>query len=160
EIRQGSPIAEKQVVTLDLPHTALIPEQYIADTELRLATYRRVADVTSMRELEEMRAELIDRFGPIPEEVEHLFALIQVRLRCEALGIESVVEREREIVLRPVDTRSIDRGRLERELGSAIRFTPNLVRIRVVDLRRPWQQALDMVLDTIEAAIARQNRSA
>jgi hypothetical protein len=71
------------------------------------------------------------------------------------LGIESVVEREREIVLRPVDTRAIDRGRLERELGSAIRFTPNLVRIRVVDLRRPWEQALDMALDTIEAGIAR-----
>jgi transcription-repair coupling factor (superfamily II helicase) len=83
-----------------------------------------------------------------------------VRLRCEFLGIESVVEREREIVLRPVDTRSIDRGRLERELGSAIRFTPNLVRIRVVDLRRPWQQALEMVLDTIEAGMLRAKRSA
>ena len=160
EIKRGAPIEEKQIVTLDLPLTALIPEQYVTDAELRLATYRRVAEVTSMSELEEMRDELIDRFGPIPDEVEHLFALIQVRLRCEALGIESVVEREREIVLRPVDTRSIDRGRLERELGSAIRFTPNLVRIRVVDLRRPWQQALEMVLDTIEAGMLRAKRSA
>jgi transcription-repair coupling factor (superfamily II helicase) len=160
EIKRGAPIEEKQIVTLDLPLTALIPEQYVTDAELRLATYRRVAEVTSMSELEEMRDELIDRFGPIPDEVEHLFALIQVRLRCEFLGIESVVEREREIVLRPVDTRSIDRGRLERELGSAIRFTPNLVRIRVVDLRRPWQQALEMVLDTIEAGMLRAKRSA
>jgi transcription-repair coupling factor (superfamily II helicase) len=155
EIKRGEPIPDKQVVTLDLPLTALIPEQYITDAELRLATYRRVADVSSLAELNGMRDELIDRFGPIPDEVEHLFALIRLRLRCELLGIESVVEREREIVLRPVDTRAIDRGRLERELGSAIRFTPNLVRIRVVDLRRPWEQALDMALDTIEAGIAR-----
>jgi transcription-repair coupling factor (superfamily II helicase) len=160
EIKQGAPIADKQIVTLDLPLTALIPEDYVSDAELRLATYRRVADVASLAELEDMRSELADRFGAVPDEVEHLFALIQVRLRCETLGIESVVEREREIVLRPVETRLLDRGRLERELGSAIRFTPNLVRIRVVDLRRPWQQALDLVLDAIESAAARGDRTA
>jgi transcription-repair coupling factor (superfamily II helicase) len=160
EIKRGEPIADQQTVTLDLPLTALIPEDYVADTELRLATYRRVAGVGSLRELNNMRDELVDRFGELPEEVEHLFALIVLRLRSEELGIESIVEREREIVLRPVDTRRIDRGRLEREFGSAVRFTANSIRIRLVDLRRPWQQALDIVLDTIDRSLPRLEKTA
>lgn len=150
EIKRGAPIEEKQTVTLDLPLTALIPEDYIIDTELRLATYRRIAAVASPRELGEMRHELIDRFGPLPEEVERLLALIALRLRCEELGIESIVERERELILRPIATRRLDRARLERELGSAIKFSTNTVRLRLVDLQRPWQQALDLLLDAIE----------
>jgi len=160
EIRRGEPMADQQSVTLDLPLTALIPEDYVADTELRLATYRRVAGVESLLELNDMRDELVDRFGPLPDEVEHLFALIVLRLRSEELGLESIVEREREIVLRPVDTRRLDRGRLERELGTAVRFTPNSIRIRLVDLRRPWQQALDMVLDTIDRSLPRLEKTA
>ena len=48
----------------DLPLTALIPADYIADTELRLATYRRVAAVATPQGLVEIRDELEDRFGP------------------------------------------------------------------------------------------------
>ncbi|CAN5590544.1 transcription-repair coupling factor [soil metagenome] len=95
EIKQGRPFEEQPVITLDLPLTALIPADYIADTELRLSTYRKVAAVTNYNELSEMRSELVDRFGEPPEEVERLLALIQLRLRCEILGIESIVERER-----------------------------------------------------------------
>src|SRR3712207_4979345 len=61
EIRDGRPATESTPVTLDLPLTALIPADYIADTELRLATYRRIAAVSSERELAGARAELEDR---------------------------------------------------------------------------------------------------
>ncbi|MGH2561235.1 MAG: transcription-repair coupling factor, partial [Thermomicrobiales bacterium] len=153
EIKQGKPIAEESAVTLDLPLTALIPSDYVEDMELRLATYRRVAAVTTVRELNDMRHELEDRFGPIPDEVEHLLALIAVRIRCVELGIESVVEREREIVIRPVDTRRMETSRLARRLGKAIRFTPNSVRLRLPELSVPWQQALGEVLEAVELAL-------
>ncbi|MDP9364954.1 MAG: transcription-repair coupling factor [Chloroflexota bacterium] len=150
EVKSGRPAQDAAPITLDLPLTALIPADYVADTELRLATYRRVAAVASPRELAEARAELEDRFGPIPEPVEHLFALISLRLRCAELGIESVVEREREIVLRPVVTSGLE-PRLRRKLGRALRLTPNSIRVRLPDLEIPWQEALDAVLDTVEA---------
>ncbi len=152
EIRQGRPMVEPGVVTLDLPITALIPATYVADVELRLATYRQIAAIESTQRLHEMRVELEDRFGPIPEEVEHLFALISVRLRCAELGIDSVVEREREIVIRPVDTRILDTRRLTREFGRAIRITPNSIRIRLPEIEAPWQSVLDAVLDVVETA--------
>ena len=116
EIRSGEPRRETGPVIMDLPLTALIPTDYIVDTELRLAMYRRIAAVEDERQLEEVRQELEDRFGPIPEEVEHLLALIALRIRAQALGIESMIEREREIVIRPVPTAGLEH-RLVSRLG-------------------------------------------
>jgi transcription-repair coupling factor (superfamily II helicase) len=154
EFKRGQPIAEPGAVTLDLPLTALIPVDYVADTELRLATYRRVAAVSNLRGLEEMRAELIDRFGPIPPEVEHLLALIALRLRCEELGIESIIERERVIVIRPVETAALDHRALTRRFGRALRLMPTSVRLRLPDLIMPWQEAVDELIHAIARAQA------
>ena len=99
-----------------------------------------------------MRAELIDRFGPIPEEVEHLFALIVMRIRCAALGIESVIEREREIVIRLVQTSTLDARNLGTLIGRALKLTPNSIRVRLPDLTIPWERALDELLDAVERA--------
>ncbi len=152
EVKQGRPMGEMTPVTLDLPLTALIPASYVADTELRLATYRRVAAVATLAEVETMRAELVDRFGPIPDEVEHLFALIVMRIRCAALGIESVIEREREIVMRPVQTSTLDARKLNSLIGRALKLTPNSIRLRLPDLTIPWERALDDLLNMVERA--------
>jgi transcription-repair coupling factor (superfamily II helicase) len=154
EVKSGRPMSEPISITLDLPLTALIPASYVADVELRLATYRRVAAVTSRAELDAMRDELEDRFGPIPEEVEHLCALIALRLRCADLGIESMVEREREIVIRPVVTSRVDVRRLNQRFANAIKATPNSIRLRLPDLEDKWMDAVDMVLDAIEVSHA------
>ena len=50
----------------------LIPETYIPDLNLRLATYRRISEISNDTEANAFAAELIDRFGPIPQEVEYL----------------------------------------------------------------------------------------
>jgi transcription-repair coupling factor (superfamily II helicase) len=159
EIKRGRPVEEPGAIQLDLPLSALIPATYITDVELRLNTYRCIAGVSTRAELEAMRAELEDRFGPIPDEVEHLLALIAVRLRCADLGIESVVEREREIIIRPVETRLLDARKLATKLGRALKITPHSVRIRLPDLQLPWMEALDTVLDAVEAAPTRARAS-
>jgi hypothetical protein len=64
--------------------------------------------------------------------------------------MDSVVEREREIVLRPVDTAHVDATRLKRTIGAALRMTPHSIRIRMPDLEVPWQQALDAVINEVE----------
>ena len=150
EVRSGKPALEQGPVTLDLPVTALIPDDYVGDTELRLNLYRQIASVESLDETEELEDELRDRFGDFPEEVEHLFALISLRIRSAALGIDSVVERDREIVIRPVQTNLVDGRRLESTLGTAIRITPNSLRLKLLELTIPWQDALDVVLTEAE----------
>jgi transcription-repair coupling factor (superfamily II helicase) len=115
-----------------------------------LNTYRRVAATQTLADVNVVQDELRDRFGDPPEEVEHLLALIRVRIRCAALGMQSVVEREREIVLRPVETRLLQDGHLQRAIGNALKFTPNSVRIRLPDLEMPWEQALGTVITAVE----------
>ena len=153
EIRSGKPFEEHGPIILDLPITALIPQDYIQDTELRLATYRRISAITSLGALDDIRDELEDRFGEIPDEVEHLLALIALRIRVEALGIESIIEREREIVIRPVNTEGMERA-LASRLGLAVKLTRHSIRIRLLDLAMPWREALEIVLQAIEKSTA------
>jgi transcription-repair coupling factor (superfamily II helicase) len=150
EVKAGRLFAEPTPITLDLPLTALFPASYIADVELRLDAYRRVATATNLKDVQSSREELEDRFGPIPEEVEHLLALIELRIRAADLGIESMVEREREIVIRPVQTSALNLRSLNQKMGTAIRTTPNSVRLRLLELEIPWQDAIDAILDAIE----------
>ncbi|MBM3516614.1 MAG: transcription-repair coupling factor [Alphaproteobacteria bacterium] len=77
------------------PHIALgmavlIPEGYVEDLTVRLGLYRRLAEIESKAEIEAMAAELIDRFGPVPESVAHLLAVVEIKLLCRAAGVERV----------------------------------------------------------------------
>lgn len=159
EARRGAPMPEQEAVTMDLPITALIPASYIQDVELRLATYRAISGIEDERGLREMRSELEDRFGELPDEVEHLLALIQLRIRSERLGIASIVERERELVIRPVETGRLNTRKLIGRFGHAIKITPNSIRLRLVELDESWSTALDAILDEIELAEERRKEA-
>ncbi len=62
--------------------SVLIPEDYVADLTVRLSLYRRLADLESDQEREAFAAELIDRFGPLPEEAKQLFAVASLKALC------------------------------------------------------------------------------
>ena len=156
EARNGAPTQEIEAVTMDLPITALIPADYIQDVELRLATYRAISGIEDQGGLKEMRAELEDRFGKRLQRLSTCWRLIQLRLRSEKLGINSIVEREREIVIRPIETGKLNARKLIGRFGHAIKITPNSIRLRLVELDEEWSEALDAVLDEVELAIDRR----
>src|SRR5205807_1690056 len=64
-------------ITIGMP--VLIPETYVADLGVRLGLYRRIAQLASRRERDAFAAELIDRFGPLPPEVENLLQIIAIK---------------------------------------------------------------------------------
>ncbi len=68
----------------------LIPEGYIADLNLRLTTYRRIADIEDDEGGNALMAELIDRFGPLPDEVRSLFEVMQIKRLCRKAHVEKV----------------------------------------------------------------------
>ncbi len=70
--------------------TVMIPEHFVADLNLRMGLYRRLAELTSREQIEGFAAELIDRFGPLPEEVEHLLKIIRIKAFCRQAGIEKI----------------------------------------------------------------------
>jgi len=75
-------------ITLGTPVT--IPEDYVEDLHLRLSLYRRLAALQSDAEIESFAAELIDRFGPLPGEVEKLMQLVAIKALCRQAHIEKV----------------------------------------------------------------------
>jgi transcription-repair coupling factor (superfamily II helicase) len=62
--------------------SVLIPEDYVADLNVRLSLYRRLADLDTDQEREAFAAELIDRFGPLPEEADQLIAVAALKALC------------------------------------------------------------------------------
>jgi transcription-repair coupling factor (superfamily II helicase) len=68
----------------------LIPEAYVPDLEARLALYRRVAALVDRQEIDAFAAELVDRFGPMPAEVENLLEIVAMKRLCRDAGVEKV----------------------------------------------------------------------
>ncbi|MEK9796403.1 MAG: TRCF domain-containing protein, partial [Alphaproteobacteria bacterium] len=68
----------------------LIPDAYVADLGVRLGLYRRVAALVDPGDIEAFAAELIDRFGSIPQEVENLLEAITLKRLCRDAGVEKL----------------------------------------------------------------------
>jgi len=68
--------------------SVMIPEGYVPDLQLRLGLYRRLSDLKSTAEIDAFGAELIDRFGSLPEEVDHLLKIVQIKSLCRQANIE------------------------------------------------------------------------
>jgi transcription-repair coupling factor (superfamily II helicase) len=72
---------------LNLGVPVLIPEDYIPDLDVRLGLYRRLSNLTAKVELEGFAAELIDRFGTLPKEVNTLLTVVRIKAECKRAGI-------------------------------------------------------------------------
>ena len=75
-------------ITLGTP--VLIPETYVGDLNVRLGLYRRIVALVDRREIEAFAAELIDRFGALPQEVDNLLEIIAIKRLCRDAGIEKL----------------------------------------------------------------------
>ena len=82
------PLEDGWTPSIQLGIPVLIPESYVADLPVRMDLYRRVAAMSDHGELDAFAAELIDRFGPIPEEVDNLLSTIALKGWCRKAGIE------------------------------------------------------------------------
>ena len=66
----------------------VIPERYIEDRDLRMSLYRRIATLSSRAEIDEMGAELVDRFGSLPIEVKFLLRIVRIKEMCRRADID------------------------------------------------------------------------
>jgi transcription-repair coupling factor (superfamily II helicase) len=73
--------------TINLGVPVLIPEDYVVDLDVRLGLYRRLSSLTTKVELEGFAAELIDRFGTLPREVNTLLLIVRIKAMCKRAGI-------------------------------------------------------------------------
>jgi len=75
-------------ISLGMP--VMIPESYVPDLQVRMQLYRRLGDIAETSEIDSFGAELIDRFGPLPDEVEALLKIVVVKAMCRTANVEKV----------------------------------------------------------------------
>jgi transcription-repair coupling factor (superfamily II helicase) len=107
---QGNWSPEPAEISLELPVEALLPETYIDDENLRLETYRSIAAVSSMDELESIGQELADRFGRPPKPVAALLGVAELRLKAAEAGVTAVSLKNRRLVIKGQSGRFADLG--------------------------------------------------
>ena len=77
-------IADQWSPHINIGASVLIPERYVTDLNVRMALYRRLPRIETREDIDRFAAELIDRFGPLPEEVQHLFDIVAIKQLCRA----------------------------------------------------------------------------
>jgi len=75
-------------ITVDAP--ILIPDDYVPDLDLRMGLYRRLNDLEQAQEVEAFAAEMIDRFGPLPDATENLVSVIQIKLNAKKACVSKI----------------------------------------------------------------------
>ncbi|RIK85978.1 MAG: transcription-repair coupling factor [Hyphomicrobiales bacterium] len=115
----------------------MIPESYVPDLQLRLGLYRRLAELQSPQEIDGFGAELIDRFGPLPQEVEHLLKVVFIKALCRKANVEKLDAGPKGVVVQFRNREFPDPAGLVRyiaEQGSLARIRPD----QGIVLMRDW----------------------
>ena len=139
-------------LNLDVPVDAHLPGDYVPSESLRFAAYRRLAEAASAEALADVRAEWLDRFGPLPAAAESLLAVARLRVLCVAAGVTDVSVRSvpgggGEARITPLRLRESRRVRLERLWPSAS-YEPSSGRLRLPLRSRP--EAVGMITEVLE----------
>lgn len=75
---------------INIGASMLIPESYVEDLAVRMSLYRRLNDLDERDEIDGFAAEMIDRFGKLPDEVENLLEILEIKQRCKRAGVSNI----------------------------------------------------------------------
>ncbi len=138
-----------EATLIDVPLAAYVPPDYVPDPALRLRLYRRMAMLGSLTEIDEMAVELADRFGPIPDPVHHLLYQLRIKVLAERAQVTAVTTEAGQIKIRLLDLEGIDRFRLQRYLGEAVRVSRKAIWMPRDLSTKEWQVTLVQVLERL-----------
>jgi transcription-repair coupling factor (superfamily II helicase) len=146
------PTPEPEVTTsLDLPLSAYIPDEYVADDQARLSLYQRLAALRSAPELAPLVEELEDRFGPLPREVQNLIYLVSLRLRAARAGVREIAAPDGEVLVRFAGAPPAAVRVLGRQLKVALSIGSNQIRFPR-GRGESWLATLDAVVEALPRA--------
>ncbi len=125
---KGEERVERPPTQLNLGISLRIDESYITEENQRLRIYKSIAGSQSLDAVESIRAELEDRYGPLPENVTHLLAASRLRIECEQLGVSQIDRKKDQLHIRFTGNAGVDPGRLMKMVAKnakrGAQFTP------------------------------------
>jgi transcription-repair coupling factor (superfamily II helicase) len=138
-------------VTLDLPLQAHLPEDYVPNTALRLQLYRRMGNLGSMKEIDELERELHDRFGALPKPGGNLMFQLRLKVMAAQARVRSIVrDRERDMLVIHCDAlEHMDRGELQWRIGDLASVARRQINLPFRESIIGWREALVKVLEAI-----------
>ncbi len=128
---------------IDLPLSAYLPESYVSEEGLRLRLYRRLAELRSPADVEELRSELGERFGPPPPPVQNLLYLLRLKALAAQAGVAAVAVEGHQVVLRFADLLSPAVIAQARRFGERLTIGRNRLSL---PRRERWRELLVAVL--------------
>ena len=141
---QASALARERMV-IDLPLPAYLPTDWIPEMQLRLQIYRRIGSVQSTDDVEDLKQELIDRFGQLPTAVEGLLFQMRVKLLAQAVRATHVMMPRSQVVIKLPYLATINRDLLRLTLGGDIEVTRTDVRFPA-DAATWREELIDLLL--------------
>ncbi|MBK9712346.1 MAG: transcription-repair coupling factor [Kouleothrix sp.] len=152
QIKVDEKVLISPLVTLDLPLDAYLPPEYIPDDRVRLSVYQHMAEAQTPRQVRDLRQELQDRFGKLPDPADALLIWLQIKALALSAGITSIVTTPEEFIVRLPEGTALDREKLRRRFGRdpAVRVGPQFVRLDRRSLGDgKWIDSLTGVLETL-----------
>ena len=117
---KGEEVRPPAEIKLDLPIDANLPKDYVSREDLRLEAYRRLATVTTYEEVEDIRSEWVDRYGPVPPEAENLLSVGRLRAEASRIGLREVTVSRDVARISPLKLKTSQTIRLARLFPKAI----------------------------------------
>jgi len=117
---KGEEVRSPAEVKLDVPVDAYLPTDYVAREELRLEAYRRLAAVTTEAEVDDIRAEWVDRYGPVPPPAAAPLDVGRLRAECVRTGVREVTVARGVARISPLELRTSQQIRLQRLSRDAV----------------------------------------
>src|SRR5205085_1426822 len=139
-------------VMVDLPLDSYLPDEYIGDRALKVKFYQRLANLNRPEEVEAMEAELNDRFGPPPQPVQNLLAMVRLKVEAASFGFEAIAAKDNEFVLTVRRTIVPNRIVLYRRFRNEARVQQGVIHIPRRLLGANWMEQLRELLPTITTA--------
>ena len=146
---KGEKVEEEVSTSMNLGVDIYIPHEYIADENLRMTFYKKIASATTDVRLDDIRGEMRERFGALPPNVENLIRFVKVKHFAQQLGVISVVREGARGVIKMTQKARIDPNKLLALIqeNPNIKFSPNGV------LSFPIKAHGTEVIDVIEALL-------
>ena len=136
-------------VRIDLPLPVRLPEDYVPNTRLRLRMYRRLAELDSMVQIDEMEQELADRFGPLPQDAQNLMYQLRLKALARDAGVGVIGVEGGRLALRSGEGDYPNRERLQRALKGRASVSRSAIWL---PQERGWREELVAVLKEMARA--------
>ncbi len=134
-----------------LPVSAYIPEGYVTDLDVRLLLYRRLTEIRTVEEIEDIGREMEDRFGQVPAPVQNLLYVVRIRILSTLGGVMAIFTSGRHVVVKTDSSMLMDRVKkvADSQYRGFVKVGSAQIRLDTVQLGDRWQNALEEILQNM-----------